>query len=46
MSEYLDASVVVKWFKEKEDYRKEALNIRDRVINFESEFINVLLWPS
>jgi len=25
MSEYLDASVVVKWFKEKEDYRKEAL---------------------
>lgn len=39
MSEYFDASVVVKWFKEKEDYRKEALNIRDRVINFESEFI-------
>ncbi|MFW6197185.1 MAG: type II toxin-antitoxin system VapC family toxin [Thermoplasmatota archaeon] len=39
MKQYLDASVVVKWFKEKEDYRKESLVIRDQVISFESEFV-------
>ncbi|MFO8109098.1 MAG: type II toxin-antitoxin system VapC family toxin [Thermoplasmata archaeon] len=39
MSEYLDASVVVKWFKKEEDFSEEALRIRDRVINFDTEFV-------
>jgi len=39
MVEYLDASIVTKWFKTDEDYRKEALELRRRIINFESEFV-------
>lgn len=39
MSEYLDASVIVKWFKEGEEYRDEALKLQDRVINFDTEFV-------
>ena len=40
MSEYLDTSIIVKWFKkENELNRKEALELRERIINFESEFV-------
>jgi len=40
MSEYLDTSIIVKWFREEdEDHRKEALYIRDRIIDFDSEFV-------
>ena len=39
MSEYLDTSVIVKWFKEDEEHRKESLKLRERIINFESEFV-------
>ena len=40
MSEYLDTSIIVKWFKEEDEtYRNEALKLRDRIINFESEFV-------
>jgi len=40
MSEYLDTSVIVKWFREEdEERRKEALILRDRIINFDSEFV-------
>ena len=39
MSEYLDASIIVKWFKEGEEYRDEALKLQDRVINFDTEFV-------
>ena len=40
MSEYLDTSIIVKWFKEEDEkYRKEALELRDRIINFDSEFV-------
>ncbi len=38
MSEYLDTSVVVKWFKEGEEYREQSLELRDRIINFDCEF--------
>lgn len=39
MSEYLDTSVVVKWFKNDEENREESLKLRNRIINFESEFV-------
>ena len=40
MSEYLDTSIIVKWFKEEnEDNRDEALMLRDRIIKFDSEFV-------
>jgi len=39
MSEYLDASVVVKWFKEDEPGRNEALKLRERVLDFNTEFV-------
>lgn len=39
MSEYLDTSVMVKWFKEDEEYREQALKLRERVIDLESEFV-------
>ena len=39
MSEYLDTSVVVKWFKEGEAYRDEALVLRDRLVDFDGEFV-------
>ena len=39
MSEYLDASIIVKWFKREEDYSEEALKLRNRVINFDTEFV-------
>ena len=39
MSEYLDTSVIVKWFKKNEEHRKESLKLRKRIINFESEFV-------
>ncbi len=39
MSEYVDASVVVKWFHEGEEYREQALDIRNRIIDFDSEFV-------
>ena len=39
MSEYLDTSVIVKWFKEDEEHREESLKLRERIINFESEFV-------
>ncbi len=39
MSEYLDTSVIVKWFKEDEEHREESLKLRERVINFDSEFV-------
>ena len=39
MSEYLDTSVVVKWFREGEDHRDESLELRERIINFDCEFV-------
>ena len=39
MSEYIDTSVIVKWFKKDEDHRIEALALRDRIINLDSEFV-------
>ena len=39
MSEYIDTSVVVKWFREGEDHRNESLKLRERIINFDCEFI-------
>ena len=38
MSEYLDASVVVKWFKEDELDRINAVSLKERIIENESEF--------
>ncbi len=38
MSEYLDASIVVKWFKEDELDRINAVSLRERIIENESEF--------
>ncbi len=39
MSEYLDTSVIVKWFRREEEYHKESLRILDRVTNFDTRFI-------
>jgi len=39
MSEYIDTSVVVKWFREGEVHRDESLKLRERIINFDTEFI-------
>ncbi|UCE73045.1 MAG: type II toxin-antitoxin system VapC family toxin [Methanomassiliicoccales archaeon] len=39
MSEYLDTSVVVKWFREGEGHREESLKLRERIINFDTEFV-------
>jgi len=39
MSEYIDTSIVVKWFREGEDHRDESLKLRERIINFDTEFI-------
>ena len=39
MSEYIDTSVVVKWFRGGEDHRDESLKLRERIINFDTEFI-------
>jgi len=41
MTEYIDTSVVVKWFKEGEEYQDEALRLRDRIINFETKFVMI-----
>ena len=39
MSEYLDTSIVVKWFKEGEEHRDQSLLLRERVMDLESEFV-------
>ena len=40
MIEYIDTSVIVKWFKkDHEENREEALRLRERILNFESEFV-------
>ncbi len=39
MSEYLDTSCIVKWFKENEEYYEESLKLRERILNFETEFV-------
>ena len=39
MSEYLDTSCIVKWFKEDEEYHEESLKLRERILNFETEFV-------
>ena len=39
MSEYLDTSIVVKWFKEGEENRDQSLKLRERVMDLESEFV-------
>ncbi len=40
MNEYLDSSVIVKWFREKEQYHKNAEVLLYQMINFESSFIS------
>jgi predicted nucleic acid-binding protein len=39
MSECLDTSVIVKWFKEDEPYAEEAELLRKNIISLEKEFI-------
>ena len=39
MSEYLDTSIVVKWFKEEESNHFEALLLLDRIKDFETDFV-------
>jgi predicted nucleic acid-binding protein len=39
MSEYVDTSCIVKWFKEDEEYHKESLRLRERILSFETEFV-------
>ena len=39
MSEYLDTSCIIKWFKEDEEYHDESLKLRERILNFETEFV-------
>ena len=39
MSEYLDTSIVVKWFKEEESGHFEALLLLDRIKDFETDFV-------
>lgn len=39
MSEYLDTSCIVKWFKKDEEYHGESLKLRERILNFETEFV-------
>ena len=39
MSEYLDTSCIVKWFKKDEEYHEQSLKLRERILNFETEFV-------
>jgi predicted nucleic acid-binding protein len=39
MSEYLDTSVIVKWFREEEDYHDKAMLILDRIRSMESMYL-------
>ena len=39
MSEYLDASVVVKWFKKGEQYESEAMAIYGKIRELETEAV-------
>ena len=39
MSEYLDTSCIVKWFKIDEEHHEESLKLRERILNFETEFV-------
>ena len=39
MSEYLDASIVVKWFKQNEPNHKESIQLLDRIKTFEDDFV-------
>lgn len=45
MSEYLDTSVVVKWFREGEEYREHSLKLRSRIINYDCEFVHSFYGP-
>ena len=45
MSEYLDTSVLVKWFKEGEEYREQSLKLRERIINYDREFVHSFYGP-
>ncbi len=39
MSEYIDASIVVKWFKEEESNYHEAVLLLDRVKELKTDFV-------
>ena len=39
MSEYIDTSIIAKWFKKSEEQRAESLKLRQRVIDFDVEFV-------
>jgi hypothetical protein len=39
MSEYIDTSIIVKWFKEGEEHRDKSLVLRERVTDLETEFV-------
>jgi predicted nucleic acid-binding protein len=39
MSEYLDTSVIVKWFRESEELHKEAMEILERVKSMEIQYV-------
>lgn len=39
MSEYLDTSCVIKWFKKNEEYHEKSLELRERILNFETELV-------
>ena len=39
MSEYIDTSIIVKWFKEGEEHRDQSLELRERVMDLETEFV-------
>jgi predicted nucleic acid-binding protein len=45
MSEYLDTSVIVKWFREGEEYREQSLELRTRIIDYESESFHSFYGP-
>jgi predicted nucleic acid-binding protein len=39
MSEYLDTSIIVKWFREAEDHHDEAMEILERIKSMESSYM-------
>lgn len=39
MSEYIDASIIVKWYKKDEAGYEGAKNIKQRIVDFESDFV-------
>lgn len=39
MSEYLDTSVIVKWFRISEDHHEEAMEILERVRSMETKYV-------